>query len=136
MVRQYMHHPSIMLWGVRINESQDCDELYRRTNAVAHTLDSGRQTSGVRYIEKSRLLEDVYAYNDFSHCGDNAGLKPKKSVTAKKHNGYLVSECNGHMFPTKAFDDERHRLDHTLQGLAETFAWICIFLKESNCCIY
>lgn len=115
MVRQYMHHPSIMLWGVRINESQDCDELYRRTNAVAHTLDSGRQTSGVRYIEKSRLLEDVYAYNDFSHCGDNAGLKPKKSVTAKKHNGYLVSECNGHMFPTKAFDDERHRLDHTLR---------------------
>ncbi len=115
MVRQYMHHPSIMLWGVRINESQDCDELYRRTNAVAHTLDSGRQTSGVRYIEKSRLLEDVYAYNDFSHCGDNAGLKPKKSVTSKKHNGYLVSECNGHMFPTKAFDDERHRLDHALR---------------------
>lgn len=115
MIRQYMHHPSIMLWGVRINESQDCDELYRRTNAVAHTLDSGRQTSGVRYIEKSRLLEDVYAYNDFSHCGDNAGLKPKKSVTAKKHNGYLVSECNGHMFPTKVFDDERHRLDHALR---------------------
>lgn len=115
MVRQYMHHPSIMLWGVRINESQDCDELYRRTNAVAHTLDSGRQTSGVRYIEKSRLLEDVYAYNDFSHCGDNAGLKPKKSVTAKKHNGYLVSECNGHMFPTKSFDDERHRLSHALR---------------------
>lgn len=115
MVRQYMHHPSIMLWGVRVNESQDCDELYRRTNAVAHTLDSGRQTSGVRYIEKSRLLEDVYAYNDFSHCGDNAGLKPKKSVTAKKHNGYLVSECNGHMFPTKSFDDERHRLDHALR---------------------
>ena len=105
MVRQYMHHPSIMLWGVRINESQDCDELYRRTNAVAHTLDSGRQTSGVRYIEKSHLLEDVYAYNDFSHCGDNAGLKPKKSVTTKKNNGYVVSECNGHMFPTKPFDD-------------------------------
>ena len=115
MVRQYMHHPSIMLWGVRINESQDCDELYRRTNAVAHTLDSGRQTSGVRYIEKSRLLEDVYAYNDFSHCGDNAGLKPKKSVTTKKNNGYLVSECNGHLFPTKSFDDERHRLSHALR---------------------
>ena len=115
MVRQYMHHPSIMLWGVRINESQDCDELYRKTNAVAHTLDSGRQTSGVRYIEKSRLLEDVYAYNDFSHCGNNAGLKPKRAVTAKKNNGYLVSECNGHMFPTKPFDDERHRLSHALR---------------------
>ena len=115
MVRQYMHHPSIMLWGVRINESQDCDELYRKTNAVAHTRDSGRQTSGVRYIEKSRLLEDVYAYNDFSHSGDNAGLRPKKAVTQKKNSGYLVSECNGHMFPTKPFDDERHRLSHALR---------------------
>ena len=115
MIRQYMHHPSIMLWGVRINESQDCDELYRRTNAVAHTLDSGRQTSGVRYIEKSHLLEDVYAYNDFSHSGDNEGLKPKKSVTNKKNKAYLISECNGHMFPTKPFDDERHRLNHALR---------------------
>lgn len=115
MVRQYMHHPSIMLWGVRINESQDCDDLYKKTNAVAHLLDSGRQTSGVRYIEKSHLLEDVYAYNDFSHCGSNAGLKAKNSVTSKKTKPYLVSECNGHMFPTKPFDDESHRLNHALR---------------------
>lgn len=115
MVKQYMHHPSIILWGVRINESQDCDDLYKKTNAVAHLLDSGRQTSGVRYIEKSHLLEDVYAYNDFSHCGNNDGLKPKSSVTSKKNKPYLVSECNGHMFPTKPFDDERHRLSHALR---------------------
>ena len=35
MVLQYRNHPSIVLWGVRINESQDDDELYRRTNAAA-----------------------------------------------------------------------------------------------------
>ena len=50
MIRQNMHHPSIILWGVRINESQDCDELYRRTNKLAHRLDSSRQTSGVLYF--------------------------------------------------------------------------------------
>ncbi len=115
MVMQYMHHPSIILWGVRINESQDDDELYKRTNAVAHKLDRSRQTSGVRFIEKSSLLEDVYAFNDFSHSGDNAGLKAKKSVTSNKRRPYLVSECNGHMFPTKPFDDERHRLSHALR---------------------
>lgn len=115
MVMQYMHHPSIILWGVRINESQDDDVLYKRTNAVAHELDRSRQTSGVRYIEKSSLLEDVYAFNDFSHSGDNAGLKAKNSVTSNKRRPYLVSECNGHMFPTKAFDDERHRLSHALR---------------------
>ena len=115
MVTQYMHHPSIILWGVRINESQDDDRLYKRTNAVAHELDRSRQTSGVRYIEKSSLLEDVYAFNDFSHSGNNAGLKAKNSVTSNKRRPYLVSECNGHMFPTKAFDDERHRLSHALR---------------------
>ena len=115
MVSQYKHHPSIVLWGVRINESQDDDKLYRETNRIAHELDNSRQTSGVRYLEKSHLLEDVYAYNDFSHSGDNAGLKRKKDVTSKKNKPYFVSECNGHMFPTKAFDDERHRLSHALR---------------------
>ena len=115
MVRQYMHHPSVMLWGVRINESQDCDELYRLTNKAARSIDGSRQTSGVRYLEKSRLLEDVYAFNDFSHSGYNAGLKVKSAVTSKKNRPYLVSECNGHMFPTKPFDDERHRLSHALR---------------------
>lgn len=115
MVTQYMHHPSIILWGVRINESQDCDELYAETNKIAHSIDSSRQTSGVRYLEKSRLLEDVYAFNDFSHNGKNKGLKSKKSVSSEKDKPYLVSECNGHMFPTKAFDDESHRLEHALR---------------------
>lgn len=133
MVRQYMHHPSIMLWGVRINESQDCDELYAKTNAAAHLLDSGRQTSGVRYIEKSHLLEDVYAFNDFSHSGGNAGLKPKKSVTSKKSKPYLVSECNGHMFPTKPFDDERHRLSHALRHVKVLDA---AYSAEDVCAIF
>jgi len=115
MVTQYMHHPSIILWGVRINESQDCDELYKQTNKLAHELDPSRQTSGVRYLEKSHLLEDVYAFNDFSHVGNNAGLKSKNNVTSRKNKPYLVSECNGHMFPTKPFDDERHRLSHALR---------------------
>ncbi len=115
MIKQNMHHPSIILWGVRINESQDCDELYRETNKVAHKLDSARATSGVRYLEKSHLLEDVYAFNDFSHCGTNAGLKAKKNVSSNAKKPYLVSECNGHMFPTKPFDDEEHRLSHALR---------------------
>lgn len=115
MVTQYMHHPSVILWGVRINESQDCDELYKQTNKVAHELDSSRQTSGVRYLEKSHLLEDVYAFNDFSHVGNNAGLKDKAKVTPKKSKPYLVSECNGHMFPTKPYDSEHHRLSHALR---------------------
>ena len=115
MVTQYRNHPSIVLWGVRINESMDDDELYRRTNAIAHELDPSRATSGVRYIQKSHLLEDVYAYNDFSHTGDNPGAKPKKSVTPDMTKGYLISEHNGHMFPTKSFDPWQKRQEHALR---------------------
>ena len=117
MVLQYRNHPSIILWGVRINESQDCDELYRLTNGVAHDLDPSRPTSGVRYLEKSHLLEDVYAYNDFSHTGNNPGCKPKKAVMKDEGKPLLVSEHNGHMFPTKSFDPWEKRQEHALRHL-------------------
>ncbi|MBD5080576.1 MAG: glycoside hydrolase family 2 protein [Ruminococcaceae bacterium] len=136
MILQYRNHPSIVLWGVRINESQDDDEFYKRTNAIAHELDPSRQTSGVRYLEKSRLLEDVYAYNDFSHDGIAPGVKPKKSVTPDMGKALLVSECNGHMYPTKPFDTWEKRQEHALRHIrvhngaqkehAGCFGW-CMF---------
>lgn len=115
MVVQYRNHPSIILWGVRINESEDDDAFYQRTNEAAHRLDPMRQTSGVRYLQKSSLLEDVYAFNDFSHEGNNRGCRKKKDVTPDTSKGYLISEYNGHMFPTKSFDCEPHRVEHLLR---------------------
>jgi len=114
MVMQYRNHPSVFLWGVRINESPDDDEFYERTNAAARELDPTRPTGGVRCIKKSRLLEDVYTYNDFSHYGPNYGLAHKKDVT-DTHGGYMVTEYNGHMFPTKSFDSESHRTEHAVR---------------------
>ena len=115
MVLQYRNHPSIFIWGVRINESLDDDELYSQTNELAHKLDATRPTGGVRYIKKSHLLEDVYTYNDFFHNGTNAGCEPKKNVTPDMNKGYLITENNGHMFPTKPFDWEKKRLEHALR---------------------
>ena len=115
MVLQYRNHPSIILWGVRINESQDCDELYKRTNEIAHNLDPSRPTSGVRYLEKSHLLEDVYAFNDFSHTGKNGGVRPKEKVAPTADAAILISEHNGHMFPTKSYDPWQKRQEHALR---------------------
>ena len=138
MVTQYRNHPSIILWGVRINESADDDEFYRRTNAAAHELDPTRATGGVRCHKKSSLLEDVYTYNDFFHDGGNDGCEPKKAVTSRMKSAYLISEYNGHMFPTKTYDDEEHRLEHALRhvrvldsvwshkDIAGSFGW-CFF---------
>jgi len=115
MVLQYRNHPSIILWGVRINESADDDELYTRTNALAHKLDPTRQTGGVRCIKNSSLLEDVYTYNDFVHDGLAPGCEPKAKVTSDPTKPYMITEYNGHMFPTKSFDSEDHRLEHALR---------------------
>lgn len=115
MIRQYRNHPSIILWGVRINESADDDIFYARTNEAAHALDPSRQTGGVRCYKKGSLLEDVYTYNDFSHTGNNRGCEPKSMVTSDMEKPYLISEYNGHMYPTKPYDPEEHRLSHALR---------------------
>ncbi len=114
MVLQYRNHPSVFMWGVRINESPDDDEFYKKTNAVAHELDSTRPTAGVRNFKNSHFFEDVYTYNDFSYYGPNEGTRPKDEIT-KSNGGYMVTEYNGHMYPTKSFDDEWHRMKHALR---------------------
>lgn len=115
MVLQWRRHPSIIAWGVRINESPDDDALYERTNALARELDPTRPTTGVRNFGGSHLLEDVYAYNDFVHSGANRGCDPKKRISPDSAKGYFISEHNGHMFPTKSFDDEEHRLSQAMR---------------------
>lgn len=116
MVRRDRNRPSVVLWGVRINESPDDDAFYAATNARARALDPTRPTGGVRNVAGSRLLEDVYTYNDFGHRGTNRGLRPARDVT-RARVPYLVTEHTGHMFPTKSYDHEGRRLEHALRHL-------------------
>ncbi|MCR5106064.1 MAG: glycoside hydrolase family 2 protein [Eubacterium sp.] len=138
MVKEYRNHPSIILWGVRINESVDDDDFYTRTNDACHKLDPTRQTGGVRCYKKGNLLEDVFTYNDFLHSGNNKGCDKKSDVTSNVDKPYLISEYNGHMYPTKAFDWEEHRMEHMKRhanvldevakqtDIAGSFGW-CMF---------
>ena len=74
MILIQRNHPSLVAHGVRIDESQDDHELYAKANLVAHKLDPTRQTLGVRNFANSELLEDIYAYNDFSCDSMRIGL--------------------------------------------------------------
>ena len=116
MVTRDRSHPCVVLWGVRVNEGMDCDEFYTETNKLARSLDPSRQTGGVRNMPRSHLLEDVYTYNDFSHSGSFVKLLPPWLVTGLKAP-YLVTEHNGHMYPTKSFDREELRREHALRHL-------------------
>ncbi len=104
MVRRDWNHPSIILWGVRINESRDDHSFYMRTNALAHALDNTRQTGGIRYLYETELLEDVMTMNDF-------GFPLRKP----NHPRYLNTEFVGHTFPTKTTDDDERQREHTLR---------------------
>ncbi len=115
MVLRDRNHPSIILWGVRVNEGLDCDEFYTETNRVARELDNTRQTGGVRNMPFSHLLEDVYTFNDFTHAGGNMYTLPANIVSKSLKAPYLVTEHNGHMFPTKSFDKEGVRAEHALR---------------------
>jgi beta-galactosidase len=104
MIRRDWNHPSIILWGVRINESRDNHNFYTRTNAMAHQLDPSRQTCGIRYFQESEFLEDVFTMNDFGWP-----LKPPN------HPLYLNTEFVGHTYPTKTIDNIERLREHTVR---------------------
>ncbi|MBV8500267.1 MAG: beta galactosidase jelly roll domain-containing protein [Paucibacter sp.] len=104
MVRRDRHHASIILWGVRINESRDFHDFYTRTNALARRLDPTRPTCGIRYFQESEFLEDVFTMNDFEF-----------PLKAPNHSAYLNTEFVGHTFPTKSTDNAARLTEHMLR---------------------
>lgn len=104
MITRDWNHPSIILWGVRINESRDNDNFYRRTNAVAHVLDDSRQTGGIRNKYDSNLLEDVFTMNEF-----------RIPLREPNHPLYLITEFIGHMYPTKRNDNIERVTEHAMR---------------------
>lgn len=104
MIRRDWNHPSIILWGVRVNESRDDREFYTRTNQLAHALDDSRQTGGVRFRYDSEQLEDVYTMNDFQ-----IPLRPPNRTL------YFNTEFIGHMYPTKRNDNIERITEHAMR---------------------
>ena len=104
MIHRDWNHPSIILWGVRINESMDNHDFYTRTNALAHELDSTRQTGGIRNKYGSELLEDVFTMNDFGF-----------PLREPNHPCYLNTEFIGHTYPVKTTDNVERVREHALR---------------------
>ncbi|WP_064712254.1 glycoside hydrolase family 2 protein [Rhizobium bangladeshense] len=126
MIERDWNHPSIVIWGVRINESQDNHDFYVETNRLARELDSTRQTGGVRYLTESELLEDVYTMNDFILGNEElpGANRPRTVLRGQQENTglshkvpYLITEFNGHMHPTKIYDQEQRQAEHVRRHL-------------------
>lgn len=95
MIVRDRNHPSIVIWGVRANETNNDPELYGRTTALAKSLDdsrpaSGSMTPGSRK-DRQNWHEDVFAFDDYHAMPDGSvGIEdPVPGVP------YMLSEAVG-----------------------------------------
>lgn len=103
MIIRDRNHPSIIIWGTRVNESKSDIELYKNTRALAKSLDdsrpsSGSMTSGTRKTWKQDWSEDVFAYDDYHADPDGSvGIEePTDGVP------YMLAEAVGQFnYPAK-----------------------------------
>jgi beta-galactosidase len=112
MILRDRNHPAIVIWGTRANESANDVELYRRTRALAKSLDDSRPTSGSMTSESRKTWErdwheDVFAFDDYHSAPDGSVgfAEPVPGVP------YMLAEAVGQFnYSTgKGFDSKYRR---------------------------
>jgi beta-galactosidase len=96
MIRRDRNHPSIVIWGVRINESANDPDFYRRTSEMAKSLDDSRPTSGTmtpssRKDWRERWHQDVFAFDDY-HAAADGSVGIEEPIVGFP---YLIAEAVG-----------------------------------------
>ncbi len=92
MVRRDRNHPAVVIWGVRINESHNDPELYRKTKDAAYALDGSRPTSGtMTRLSTQDWLQDVFAYDNY-HAAPDGSVEMAKPLPGVP---YFVTEAVG-----------------------------------------
>ncbi|GAB3145093.1 glycoside hydrolase family 2 TIM barrel-domain containing protein [Amycolatopsis stemonae] len=106
MVVRDRNHPSIVVWGTRVNEAAGTTDMYLKTGRLARQLDPSRPTSGALASTTGARLalppgtdEQVLAYNDYTaRRGAPFQLRPPRAGVP-----YLVTESIGTLAGVRAY---------------------------------
>jgi len=96
MVTRDRNHASIIIWGVRANETPNDPVLYRQTKEIAKKLDgsrptSGSMTGGSMKTWKEDWHQDVLAYDDY-HTNKPGMVELRKPAEGVP---YMLAEAVG-----------------------------------------
>ena len=92
MVIRDRSHPSVIIWGTRLNETRGYPALWAATRQAARALDPSRPSSGAMHLHNpDGWAEDVFAFNDYSvtRQGEARLAPPVPGVP------YLITESVG-----------------------------------------
>lgn len=96
MVIRDRNRPSVIIWGVRVNESANDPALYERTRRIAKSLDDSRPTSGTMTPSSMKTWrtewhQDVFAFDDY-HARPDGTVGIRKPLPGVP---YLITEAVG-----------------------------------------
>jgi beta-galactosidase len=97
MVRRDRNHPSVIIWGARLNETVDDVPFYTSTRDLAHSLDDSRPTVGAMAGRHNTTgyVQDVFSQNDYSNSTGPDGKKQPELMAPRTDRPYMVSEAVG-----------------------------------------
>ncbi|MEV5716662.1 glycoside hydrolase family 2 TIM barrel-domain containing protein [Amycolatopsis mediterranei] len=103
MVVRDRNHPSIVVWGTRVNEANGTTAMYQRTGQLARQLDPSRPTSGALASPTLGRFAgsdvEILAYNDYTaRRGVPFRLRPPRPGVP-----YLVTETIGTLAGARAY---------------------------------
>ncbi len=103
MVVRDRNHPSIVVWGTRVNEANGTTAMYAKTGRLAKQLDPSRPTSGALASTTGARYAggdvEILAYNDYTaRRGAPFRLRPPRPGVP-----YLVTEAIGTLAGVRAY---------------------------------
>lgn len=98
MIYRDRNHPSIIVWGARLNETPDDVSLYTKARELAYRLDGSRQTTGAMVgglHDTKNFVQDLFSYNDYKKSKSADGKWQPELLPPRNDFPYLVSEAVG-----------------------------------------